>query len=213
MKEKRVKKAIVVLSAGIKQDKGNNWVSTDLTEAKNLDSAPGGKVRVVAASYIYKNDSENFIIASGGQGSDKNILGIKHPGLSKILKRELIESGVPADKIIEENKSDTTFQQLLKLQEIKKSKGVERMIIISNQYHLPRIKAIIKYGSGLNVLRKMFGNSDIKLKSAENILIKFDSDKWENKIKKVYQGKAMRERITLENKGVKQIKRGTYKFK
>ena len=55
----KVKKAIVVLGAGIKQDKGGNWVSTDFVEVDNLASAPGGKARVLATSYVYKDNQEN----------------------------------------------------------------------------------------------------------------------------------------------------------
>lgn len=212
MGKDKVKKAIVVLSAGIKQDKNDNWVSTDLAEPKNLASAPGGKARVIAASYIYKDNPENFIIASGGHGSDKNILGVKHPGLSKFLKKELIESGVPANKIIEESKSNTTYQQLLELQKIVVEKEIKNIIIISNRYHLPRVRAMIEYGPGLNIFKKMFGDSDIKLKSAEDILIKHKPEKWKKIIDKVYESRDMIAKISLEKKGVGQIKKGTYSF-
>ncbi|MDD5554646.1 MAG: YdcF family protein, partial [Patescibacteria group bacterium] len=204
---------IVVLSAGIKRDKSGKWVSTDLIEAENFAGAPGGKARVMAASYIYKENPESFIVASGGHGSDKNIIGVKHPRLSKILKRELEESGVPDGKIIEENKSRTTYQQLLELQKITVEKGIRNIIIISNRYHLPRIRAMIKYGPGLNFLKKMLSDLNIKLISAENLLIKHRPGKWKKIIEKAYKSKDMIARIKLERKGVEQIKRGTYKFR
>ncbi|MFA4941239.1 MAG: YdcF family protein [Patescibacteria group bacterium] len=212
MEKEKPQKAIIILSAGIKKDKNGNWMSTGLVEEKNLSSASGGKARVIAASYIYKDDSENFIIASGGHGSDRNILGIKHPGLSKILKKELIESGVPANKIIEENKSNTTYQQLVELQKIIVEKEIKNIIIISNRYHLPRIQAMIEFGPDLNIFKKMFRASDIELKSAEDVLIKYKPEKWKKIITKVYQSGGMVARIDLEKKGVEQIKKGTYSF-
>ena len=76
MQKDKIKKVIIILSAGIKKDKDGEWVSTDFIEPKNFAGSLGGKVRVIAASYIYKDNPKNFIIASGGYGFDKNILDI-----------------------------------------------------------------------------------------------------------------------------------------
>ena len=119
---------------------------------------------------------------------------------------------MPASRIIEEDKSNTTYQQLLELQKMARKHKIKNIIIISNKYHLPRVQAMIEYGLGLNIFKKMFDNLDIKLKSAEEILIKHESEKWGKVISKIYKDNDMIARIELEKKGVEQIKKGTYNF-
>ena len=54
------KKAIVILSAGIIRNRKSEWANTDLSEQDNKLGAPGGKQRVIAASYLYKIKPDYF---------------------------------------------------------------------------------------------------------------------------------------------------------
>jgi len=211
MKGKVNEKFIVVLAAGVKKKNGQ-WASTDFSAAEDFLGAPGGKIRVLAVSIVHKKDPESLIIASGGKGRDRNVLNIKHPPLSKILKRELVEAGIPSKKIIEENESDTTYQQLLNLQSIITKKKIKYLTIVSNEYHLPRIKAMIECGPKLGIAKKMLGKSEILLKSAEDIVMDYDPKSWRKNIKKIYRGKNMADLIFSEKRGVRQIKNKIYKF-
>ena len=62
-------------------------------------------------------------------------------------------------------------------------------------------------------LKELMKSNDLKLISAEEICLKHNRNKWNDIICKAYNSKAMKERIKLEQKGVKQIKQGKYKFK
>ena len=87
---------------------------------------------------------------------------------------------------------------------------LKQAVLISNDYHLPRMKAMMRTDKDLN---KLFSQRKIRFRSAEKILIKYQPEVWQKVIKKAYQTQAMKQRIALEKKGVRDIKKGIYKFK
>jgi hypothetical protein len=201
--------AIVVLGGGLTKE-NNKWRTTAFSDKGDNFGICGGRLRVVAASLLYKKRVGRLIISSGGKGQLKNIPNV--PAVSIVVKNELIDLGVPAEKIIEENSSDNTFQQLLGFNKIINKNNLGKIIIISNKFHLPRLQAMIKCNSKLFGLKRMIDNSKLELKSAEEILLKYEPDIWRKIIEKAYKSKEMKERVELENKGICQIKDGTYKF-
>ena len=200
---------LAILSAGIKQDKNGQWVSTDFSENDVLKSAPGGKLRVEAGAYLYK-DNPIKIIAMGGVGGDKNIQGVNHPLISNILKRELEELGVKNNDIIQESKSINTYSQLQELMNIIRENNVEHVDIISSAYHLPRIKAMIE---NIQEFREFFNKNNLNLLSAENICIKYDEEKWQEIINNAYSSESMKKIRQHEDMGIKDLIDGKYKFK
>jgi len=201
---------IVVLAGGLRRTK-KGWRTSNFNESGDNFGICGSRLRVLAAAELY-NLLSNFktkilIIASGGKGQYQGIKGA--PFLSAVLKKELIELGVPGNKILEEKRSNNTCQQLEELARIVKDRNLKNIILISNKYHLPRIKAFIEVDKKL---RKIFAPV-LKIRSAEEILIAANPKKWEPSIKKGYSFKSMKERIILEKKGEKQIRNGTYSYK
>src|SRR3989338_6165011 len=107
------KEAIFVISGGFKRDEAGEWVSSDFERS---DCGPvGSNIRMLAGWYLYKKNPQRSIIVSGGRGECEGLLP-QNLTLSKILKRELLELGVPEDNIIEEDQGNTTYQQLKALQ-------------------------------------------------------------------------------------------------
>lgn len=198
-------KAIVILGGGIKKIK-DKWRTTSFQEGDEF-GALGDRLRVIAGSYLYNDDRELTIIALGGKGQLKKFPDA--PPVSSVIKEELIERGIPENVIIEEDKSGSTYEQLQELKSIIHDKNFESVIIISNEYHLPRIQAIIKQDVEL---KKMLNTLQIEVKSAEKSLIEHEPG-WEKVIKSIYGGEAMQERIALEQKGVRDIKEGKYKLR
>ena len=205
-------KTIVVLGGALVKDKSGEWRTTNYDEGDNF-GVSGDKLRVLAAEVLVKDLAvkENFlIVASGGRGQYRDIPGV--PTLAGVIKNELIKLGVPADKILEENKSNNTFEQLQELKKIIKARKLQDVTIISNKYHLPRVQAMINYDAEL---KEMSGHGLIALKTiaAEDILIEHEPAVWKKIIDQAYASEGVKERIALEKKGVKQIKAGTYNFK
>ncbi|OHA13817.1 MAG: hypothetical protein A2909_00850 [Candidatus Tagabacteria bacterium RIFCSPLOWO2_01_FULL_39_11] len=201
---------LVILAGGLVKE-GGRWRTTTFDDAGDNFGISGDRLRVVAASFLYKDKQGELVIASGGKGQLKDIL----PGkitLASVIKEELIKLGIPARNIIKEEKSGTTYQQLKELQKLLKKMAFRNVVIISNKHHLPRVLAMIKYVADLRPLKKMLNLPKLKIKSAEDIVIKYDSKVWRKIIARVRKGRAMKERIKLEKQGVKQIKNGTYQF-
>lgn len=207
-KKKSGKIAIVVLSGALKKTK-NGWRTTNFNDKGDLFGVCGDRLRILAASAIYKVlnncNKEICVIASGGRGQYFNIAK-DSPLLSKIIKKELAEAGIPSDLIIRENNSNNTCEQLRESAKILKKRNIRDVLVVSNRYHLPRIKAFIRANAEFD---KVYGR-DPKIVSAEDVLIVLDPKKWRSFIAKIYRSKEMRKRVALERKGTRQIENETY---
>lgn len=200
---------IIVLGGALKKTK-TGWRTTHFQDKGDLFGVSGDRLRVLATMELYQSfikkekNAHVSIVASGGKGQ---YIHMKVPFLSRVIKKELMEGGLPARAIIEESKSNNTFEQLQESAKILKNKNVNTAILISSRHHLPRIKAFIKYDKSLKgTLNKL------QLKSAESILINANPKRWKRSIELAHQSKAMKERVRLEKKGIQQIKNGTYDF-
>lgn len=122
---------------------------------------PGGKksLRVLAALDLYKQ-KKCLIISSGGRGK----LPAGAPLVCEVIKSEFIASGVPAQDIILEACSYDTLDQLLEIRRILLKYKPESATIISNQWHLPRVKAMMEVHPLLNQIKS------VKFLSAEEII-------------------------------------------
>ncbi|KKS34907.1 MAG: Membrane associated protein [Parcubacteria group bacterium GW2011_GWC2_42_12] len=204
-------KILAVFGGALAEDKHGHWHTTFYEIGDNFGICGGG-LRVKAAGYLYKDKQCQAVIASGGKGQLKKVL----PGkitLASIIKDELIKVGIPAKNIIKEERSGNTYQQLKELQKIIMASNFKDIIIISNRYHLPRLRAMIRYAGDLRALKKMFDLSRLEIKSAEDVVIEYQPKIWSKIINRVYKSRAMTKRIKLENQGTGQIKRGVYQFK
>ena len=206
-KFKDIKSVIAVMGGSLKRGHDYKWKTTNFNEGDNF-GITGDRLRVLAASCFYKKNSNKKIITMGGTGQYKNISDIIP--VSRVIKRELILLGVPKDKIAVETYSGNTFQQLSGLGKIIRKERIKSVTIISNRYHLPRIRAMINFSVEL---KKLFTNVKVELISAEEILIKSNPAAWKETIPAAYKSGKMKERIELEKGGVKQIKAGVYNFK
>lgn len=197
------KEAIFVISGGFKRDEVGKWMSSDFTKS---DCGPvGSNIRMLAGWYLYK-ENPRIIIASGGRGECEGLLP-HNLTLSAILKRELVEQGVLEEHIIEENRGNNTYQQLVALAHIIKQYKFKTVLIVSNTHHLPRIEAMLQYKQELSEIKKV-----VKTISADQIVVANNAS-WKAVIEEAYQREPTLSTIKKEIKGTKQIKNGTYKFK
>lgn len=198
--------AIVVLAGGIKQDTSGRWESTDLTAKDSTQGAPGGKLRVFAGAELAGQYPEAIVIASGGKGYDVLKDAPKdRPFLAEILRDELVGSGVPESRIVLETNSHTTYQQLQQLELLVQQQALHNVVVVSNRWHLPRIETLL--AMKFPALR-----ARIELASAEEILLEADPMRWGAAIARAYSSAFMAERIAREERGIAQIKNGTYDF-
>ena len=89
------------------------------------------------------------------------------------------------------------------------SRDCDKLVILSNDYHLPRLDALIERDDALNKLKQ---SGKLSLRSAESVLIAHDA-KWKKKIEVVYATDEMKRRVALEKQGARQIREGSYQYK
>lgn len=192
---------LIVLGGGLFKESDGNWRTTNFTEGDEYGSL-GDRLRVVAASYLSKDDPNLKLLVSGGKGQLAEIPDC--PTLAVVLRGELIKFGVNAKNILEENTGYTTYGQLKNSLAIVHKLNFSRVGIISNEYHLPRIAAFLKHIP--------CPNCHTELISAERILIERAPEEWKRYIEEAYQSEDMKKRIALEQKGIQDLKDGKYKF-
>lgn len=94
--------------------------------------------RFLQALHLYKNGQLNKIILSGGSGS----LVFKEFLEASLIKRYLVEIGVPDSAILIDSTSDNTYQNAVNCAEIIKTQCTEgHYLLITSALHMKRAKA------------------------------------------------------------------------
>ncbi|MBI2023003.1 YdcF family protein [Candidatus Giovannonibacteria bacterium] len=202
------KRIIAILSGWFEKKSDGLWHSTDFSDLKDHHGAPGGYLRIVAGSLLFKKNPDRSLLVLGEKGKSKLVLP-KELFLSSIMKRELIELGVPENKVMEERKTNSTYEQLKALVVIADNNTVGQIDLISNRYHLPRIRAMLDFGPDL---KGHPSAKKINLVEAEKVLLDSDYSRWNEVIQKAYDSSELQELIAKEKEGAEQIRSGTYKY-
>lgn len=119
---------LIVLGAGLKKNKPTRAL----------------RYRIQTAANYAKANDNTVIIASGGKGSDELI------SEAECMKIELIKLGINEDRIIKEENSTNTYENVKYSKQLLKKEWTNGLLV-SNDYHLFRA---IKMGKkqGLNLI-------------------------------------------------------------
>ncbi|MFB9953122.1 YdcF family protein [Rhizobium puerariae] len=90
--------------------------------------------RFVEAMRLARNHPEARILISGGDGS----ISGGYEGEAETSERLFSAFGIPADRLVKENSSRTTYENALNTAELLKSRGLENCLLITSAYHMPR---------------------------------------------------------------------------
>lgn len=122
---KKEPQTIIILGAGLFGDKVPPLL------AQRLDKG---------LAIYEKFNRKPVIIVSGGQGDDELI------SEAEAMTRYLMEKGVPADSILLENKSRTTFENLTFSKQLMLAHGLEqdRVVLVTNSFHALRAGIYMK---------------------------------------------------------------------
>ena len=95
--------------------------------------------RLLAAESYLKENENAICIVSGGQGSDERI------SEAEAMYRYLVRSGISEDRIILEDRSTTTKENMAFSYEIMKQKGLGNSIaVVTNEFHEYRAQYLAK---------------------------------------------------------------------
>jgi hypothetical protein len=191
--------ALLVLGGWPRPDEQGIWRSSLFD-----NGGIGDRLRVEAAAVLYKGYPQRIVVA-GGKGKLAHVG--EAPTCASVMKRELLELGVSSEDIQEELRSANTYQQLQSIKSLFDQFPIASLRILSNRYHLPRIDAFL--GSD-NQLRHWCASGCIRSQAAEEVLLQHDPARWHDLIADAYVSRAMRERMEQEEKGVRDIRAGTY---
>lgn len=100
--------------------------------------SPFFRERLNRAFELYKKGYARYIIVCGAKGPGENI------SEAEAGKRYLVEMGVLPELILKEDKSFSTYENLLYSKKIMNKKGFKSAIIVSNMFHLRRASLIAK---------------------------------------------------------------------
>lgn len=200
------KKAITVLSGGLNRGGKFGWQSSAFNEPADV-SVPGSYVRMAAAACLWHRGQSAVVVTLGGRGEANEVLP---PGLSfsTIMREELKELGVPESMILEENQSGTTHQQLVAIARLSIEKNWSEIYLVSNRYHLPRVRAMVEHLESLSHLRSV-----TTYVSAEETILEVEPEKWRGQIEAAYDSTEFARLIEAERRGVTQVVNGTYKYR
>lgn len=207
--DKPTRKIFLFLGEIIKRPNGK-WHITDFDDTSSTYGLVGNRLRVIAASVAYHNGNISSVVALGGRGVSKNILDSPH--IADLCEKELIALGVPVNAIVKEIECGTTYEQLIAVEKMLAGAGVLSGILISNTWHLPRIRAMIEYFPNLTLLKEALKTGEIKLTAAEEILISGNFSAWKEKILATQKGAIFKKIVSQESKGVEDIQKGTYRL-
>jgi uncharacterized SAM-binding protein YcdF (DUF218 family) len=95
--------------------------------------SPTLRRRTLAALALWQEGEVAAILCCGGTG--------RHPPAEAVVMRDiLLAGGVPAEVILIEDRSTTTEENLRLALPILRARGAERMILVTDWYHVPRAR-------------------------------------------------------------------------
>ena len=113
------------------------------------------KKRVEVGEKLYKQGYGKKIIVSGGMGNKEDI------SEAECMKNLLVESGIDSNKIILEDKSTNTNENIKFSSKKMKELNYNTAIVVSNNFHLRRAKILAKKNN-LSATFKGFTSLDLE---------------------------------------------------
>lgn len=185
--------AIIPLSGGTVQGSDGKWRSTTYEE-RDAFGTLGGYVRMQAGALLARQFPEAWVIANS------RCMDGREPSHAKVHMQELQTLGVEVARIILEEQSTTTGSEIAEALTLAKEREWKQVYFVSNEYHLPRIRAF--YATHINPVSASFI-------SAEAVISKIDSA-FIGTFAQVKESNAYQERLLAEQRGIAAIDAGTY---
>lgn len=107
-------------------------------QVKGTAPSPFLAARLDEGIRLFKEGYSNYIIVSGGKGTGEEI------SEAEAMKNYLVAKGIDKNKIIMEDKSLSTMENLGFSKALMDSKGFKNAIIVSNKYHLKRASVMAR---------------------------------------------------------------------
>lgn len=100
--------------------------------------SPGLRERLDLALQLYRDEYVPFLLVTGGLGEGQQV------DEATVMKKYLLENGVPEDSIIMETKATTTYENLANSKKLMDEYTFKSALIVTHGYHLARAMDIAK---------------------------------------------------------------------
>ncbi len=124
---------------------GNNVVDVEADAAMVLGAAVWGnevspvfRERINHAIDLYRRGKVHKIIFTGGQGNRNE------PTEAAAARAYAIKNGVPANAILLEDSSHTTYENVINAKQVADANGLKRVLIVSDPMHMKRAVAMAR---------------------------------------------------------------------
>jgi uncharacterized SAM-binding protein YcdF (DUF218 family) len=98
--------------------------------------SPVFKERINHGINLYRNGKVRKLIFTGGQGNRDE------PTESSAARRYALERGIPADDILIEEESHTTYENIRYAKQLADAHGLQKVLIVSDPLHMKRAVAM-----------------------------------------------------------------------
>jgi len=204
--------AIFILSGSIvKKKKTDRYKSTAYSDTDD-HGLLGGKARVIAAAEIGNHFQSSKLVTNSK--TFKN----GEPADAEVIAGELQRYGIPTERIIKQEKSDDTLEEIIELVKLAKEHDWKHIGVISSEFHIPRAQALYEHlhnfvkddaeaHEALDFCKK--NNTQVVFVTAENILPHRDK-RYAALIDEVRQTEDYKRRVDSEQGGVEKILNDKY---
>ena len=122
------------------------------TVAGETAGVPTGStlLRALEAARVFRTIEARLMVASGGRPRpDRQALPE-----SAVLRRLLVDAGVPSGSIVEESGSTNTLTQATEVAAMLRPRGIRRIVLVTSPTHMPRARAMFQ-GVGFDAIASM----------------------------------------------------------
>jgi uncharacterized SAM-binding protein YcdF (DUF218 family) len=102
------------------------------------DVSPVFRERINHGIALYRKGKVRKLIFTGGQGNRGEMTE------SSAARQYALRSGIPADAILIEEKSHTTYENILYAKQLADAQGVQKVLIVSDPLHMKRAVAMAR---------------------------------------------------------------------
>ncbi len=127
--------AVIILGGGSATYEGAGTKLSTLSDASALRALEGVR--------LYWLLHPQWVVVSGGPS------GPTAEPESDVLKRALIQLGIPGDRILEERISGNTYEQAVFLRSLLRAHDIKRFVLVTSGVHMPRAMGVFRH-SGLD---------------------------------------------------------------
>lgn len=178
------------------------WQTSGLEDPGDHAGATFDRFRVLAGSALAARYPESLLLLSGGAQKPEM------PSCAAVLKHELSQLGISESRMLLEERSCSVHQQLYEIGLLAAQLHFGHMLIITNEWHHPRLKAMMEHAPKLEMWRELSWEPV----AAEPIMLESGKREWVAMVEAERLHPRLIERIAMERQGVRQVKDGTYRY-